>query len=320
MTSYIYYHHANEAHDTGAGHSERAERLTQIVKALRQENLASVVWPDVPVGNRADIERVHTKQYVDFVFNSVPQHGYKEIEINEVVSDDDGGEVTVLSPMSGEALLRSVGQVTSAVDAVMNGKASNCFCLTRPPGHHALIDKAMGFCVFGNAVIAARYAQEKFGSKRIAIVDYDVHHGNGTQDIVKHDNSIFFASIHQLPLWPETGYAHETGTGNILNAVVPPGSSREEWLKSWNDNVIRRLESENFELMIICAGFDAHKNDPKGAQNLETRDFYDITRQLLRISAQKCGGKAIILLEGGYNIDASASSAVAVAHAMISVG
>lgn len=316
MTSFCYHHDACIAHDPGPGHSERAERLTAIVAALRVEALSNLVWPEVPLGTRAAIERVHEKSYVDFVFNAIPERGQRAIEVNEVVSGHDGGEVTTLSAESAGALLRNVGSVTAAVDAVASGQARNAFCLTRPPGHHALSNKAMGFCVFNNVAIAARHALSAHGYRRIAIVDFDVHHGNGTQQIFAADPSVFFASIHQLPLWPESGHAHETGIGNVLNVPTAPDLPRGQWLELWRDKVLARLERETFDFLLISTGFDAHKDDPKGNQNLETADYATITRDLTAVAARRCDGRVVSVLEGGYDVAASAASAAAHAGAL----
>ncbi|MGB4100560.1 MAG: histone deacetylase family protein [Alphaproteobacteria bacterium] len=316
MTSFCYHHDACIAHNPGPKHSERAERLTAIVAALRAAALPGLVWREAPLGTRAAIERAHGRDYVDFVFNAMPEQGQRAIEVNDVVSDDDGGEVTTLSKESAAALLHCAGMVTAAVDAVASGQARNALCLTRPPGHHALADKAMGFCVFNHAAVAARYAQQVHGYRRIAIVDFDVHHGNGTQQIFKADPSVFFASIHQLPLWPETGHAHETGVGNILNVPCAPDLPRGQWLELWRDRILSRLERETFDFLVISSGFDAHRADPKGKQNLETADYTTITRDLCAIAASHCAGRVVSVLEGGYDIAASAASAVAHAEAL----
>ncbi len=310
MKTFCFHHLDNEAHDPGPDHSERSARLTKIIACLKQAHLPEFEWQESPLGQRDDIARVHTQDYIDYVFRSVPKEGYRQIEINEVVSEGDAGEVTTLCPLSGNAVMRSIGGVTAAIDTIMKGNAKNAFCATRPPGHHALTNKSMGFCIFNNAAIAARYTQAKHGLKKIAIVDFDVHHGNGTQQIFENDASVFFASIHQLPLWPESGRTDEVGAGNILNVPTAPNIPRREWLDIWRSKVLARLQKESFEFLIISAGFDAHKDDPKGEQNLDTKDYYDITNDLLKIAKLKCGGHVISVLEGGYDIDASAASAV----------
>ncbi len=316
MTTGCFYHDNCVAHDPGPNHSERAARLTAIVTALREANFPNLRWETPPLGQGTDILRVHDRNYVDYVFASVPKQGYTKIEVNEVVSDYDGGEVTTLSPRSGDALRRSVGAAIAAVDAVVSGRLANAFCATRPPGHHALTNKAMGFCVFNNVAIAARYAQVAHKLNRVAIVDFDVHHGNGTQQIFENDSSVFLASMQQLPLWPETGYAHECGVGNILNVPVPPDAPRRVWLQEWNNKVLPRLRAESFDLLVISAGFDAHRDDPKGSQNLETQDYFEMTADLIAIARQQAGGRLISILEGGYDIRASAESAVAHVRAL----
>lgn len=312
MNVFLYHHPMCEAHNPGPSHSERSARLTGILAAIRSAEKPSLTWVEMPCGTRDAIERVHTPAYVDYVFKSVPQDGFCEIEINEIVSDDDAGEVTTLSPQSGEAVLHATGGVCAAVDALMTGAARRAFCATRPPGHHALADKAMGFCVFNNVAIAARHAQAAHEARKIVIVDFDVHHGNGTQALFEKDPSVFFASIHQLPLWPETGHAQETGVGNILNVPVPPDLSREAWLATWREKIMKRLQQEEADLLIVSAGFDAHKEDPKGSQNLETQDYATLTRDLMAYAERACGGRVLFVLEGGYDIAASAASAAAV--------
>jgi acetoin utilization deacetylase AcuC-like enzyme len=316
MTCFCFYHPANEAHDPGPDHSERAARLTGIVKAIRDANPPNLVWQESPKAAPETLTLAHTPEYIDFLFKAVPESGYREIEPRIILSEHDDGEVTVLCPASGEAILRSVGGALAAVDAVMSGATQNAFCLARPPGHHALPDKAMGFCAANTVAIAARYAQKNHNLNRIAIVDFDVHHGNGTQGIFCKDVSVFFASIHQLPLWPESGHADETGLGNILNVPIKPETPREEWLKTWQEKILARLESESFDFLFVSAGFDAHKNDPKGGQNLETEDYATLTKGLMDIAAKKCTGRLVVLLEGGYDIAASAASATTVAQTL----
>lgn len=310
MTTFCYYHPDMAGHDPGPGHSERSERITAIVAALQQAALPQLVWKTPAMGNLAPIHLVHDADYVAQVFSAIPAQGYCPIEVNDVVSEHDGGEVTTLSSGSRHAILRSIGAITAAVEAITAGEARNAFCLTRPPGHHALTNKAMGFCVFNNLAIAARYAQRHHGYGRVAIVDFDVHHGNGVQQVFADDASVFLATIHQLPLWPESGYANEIGAGNICNVPTPPDLPREEWLTCWRQKILARLDQENFDLLLIGAGFDAHRDDPKGAQNLTTEDFFTITQELCAFAASHCNSRVISLLEGGYDIQASADSAV----------
>jgi len=306
-----FYHPACEQHDPGVAHSENKKRLTVVMDALKAKNLPNLRFIEMQTGSRETIELVHTKDYIDFVFASVPKEGYQDIEVNEIVSDHDDGEVTTLSPESGEALLRCAGAAVMAVDAVMKGTDTKAFCATRPPGHHALTNKAMGFCVFNNAAIAARYAQKTYGIGKVVFVDFDVHHGNGTHQIFENDPSICAISIHQLPLWPESGFAHETGCGNILNVPMAPDTSREDWLRAWKEKILPRIEEERPELIIINAGFDAHKDESKSAQNLETEDYMTLTRDLVALANKHANGRLISFLEGGYNLKALAESVTA---------
>lgn len=306
-----FYHRVCEQHDPGFNHSENKKRLISVMEALKAQDMPGLRFVEMPLGMRASIELVHTKDYVDFVFASVPQEGVREIEINEIVSDHDDGEVTCLSPHSGEALLRCAGAAVAAVDAVMRGQDTRAFCATRPPGHHALANKAMGFCIFHHGAIAARYAQSAYNIKKIVFVDFDAHHGNGTQQIFENDPSVCSISVHQLPLWPESGFEHEVGCGNILNTPMPPDISRAAWLDVWKERVLPRIEQERPELLIVLAGFDAHKNEPKTDQPLETEDYARITRDLVLLAERYARGRLISFLEGGYDLPALAQSVVA---------
>ncbi|TAH37594.1 MAG: histone deacetylase family protein [Alphaproteobacteria bacterium] len=313
----IIHHSACIAHDPGPNHSERSERLVAIEKALKEIANQNIQWIEAPRGNKEQILLAHTPEYMDFIFQNVPTQGYKAVEINEVVSNDDGGEVTTLSPASGEALWRSVGASCHAVDLIFKNQAKTAFAATRPPGHHALTHKSMGFCVFANAAIAARYAQQQYKIKKVAIVDFDVHHANGTQQIFEKDNSVLVASIHQLPLWPESGYEHETGVGNIINVPVKPDISRDAWMQSWQTKILPAIDKFAPEFIVISAGFDAHKDDPKGSQNLETQDYYTVTKDLISLAQKHAKGRIMSVLEGGYDIAASAASAKAHVQALL---
>jgi acetoin utilization deacetylase AcuC-like enzyme len=317
MTTLLLTHEACLAHDPGPTHSERAARLAAILDRLSHPDFQPLRREDAPMASKADLLRAHDAAYIDFIFASVPTTGYQPVEVNDVVSDDDGGEVTTLSSRSGEAASRAAGAAIRATEAVMKGEVQNAFCAVRPPGHHALSHKAMGFCVFANVAVAARAAQSLFGAKRVAIVDWDVHHGNGTQQIFEQDPSVTLISLQQLPLWPETGYAAETGCGNILNIPIAPDTPRTTWLQIWQDQVLSRLMAEEFDLLIISAGFDAHRDDPKGSQNLETEDFATLTHDLKRIAELKCGGRVVSVLEGGYDIEASAAASAAHVRALM---
>ncbi len=320
MTTACYFDPYCIAHYPGPGHSERPARLCEIVNTLSKKSaFKKLQWPAVSPAKLEDIQLVHTKRYIDFVFSSVPKSGYQKIEVNEVVSEHDDGEVTTLCPQSGNAALYAVGAVTAAVDDVMKGKVTNAFCAVRPPGHHAFPDKSMGFCIFNNVAVGARYAQKHYGIKRVAIVDFDLHHGNGTQAVFEKDPSVFFCSIHQLPLWPETGYEQETGIGNIFNVVTKPNLPRAAWLKRWRQTVLPRLRQEDFDFLFISAGFDTHKNDQKGCQLLETQDYFELTADLLSIARDKCANRVVTVLEGGYNARASAASAAAAVKALMRV-
>jgi acetoin utilization deacetylase AcuC-like enzyme len=310
MTSACFYDPAMAAHDPGTGHSERKERLLAIQAALTKAAPANLRWQTPDALDFSTALLAHDRDYVDYIRTSLPTSGLCPIEVNQVQSDDDGGEVTILSPNSGAALQRSLGAALNAVDSVMCGQLKNAFCLTRPPGHHAFRDRAMGFCVFNNVAIAARYALQHDEIRRVAIVDFDVHHGNGTQEIFAESPEVFFASIHQLPLWPESGHAEEIGAGNLCNVPTRPDLPREDWLRLWHEKLLSRLRQESFDLLLISAGFDAHAADPKGSQNLRTEDFYAITQDLCGIAQRRGKGRVISFLEGGYDIEASAASAV----------
>jgi acetoin utilization deacetylase AcuC-like enzyme len=307
-TAYYWDEHSIH-HDTGH-HVEciaRAERLCpeRIAKHVPAIMVRSVAGRDV----RPWIQRIHKPDYVDFIRHAC-ENG------PEIVDTGD----TIVSLMSYDAAIAGVSAVLSAADAVMSGEADNAFCAVRPPGHHALPDRAMGFCLFANVAIAARYLQQHHGLGRIAIVDWDVHHGNGTNDIFYEDPSVFFVSLHQFPLWPGTGRATDRGRGAgegfTMNVPIPPNTEESEYLDTFEQGVLPALEKFAPEFVLISAGFDAHKDDPLGSLRLREAGFAKMTSSLKQLAARHCQGRIISALEGGYNLDALEASVAAHVQAL----
>ena len=252
---------------------------------------------------RAVLERVHSPAFVEAIFAASPISGLVQL-------DQD----TAMSPGSLEAALRAAGATVEAVRGVAAGEFDRAFCAVRPPGHHAEPEQAMGFCLFSNVAVAAREAQA-LGLRRVAVVDFDVHHGNGTQAVFETDPDLFFASVHQWPAYPGTGAAHETGVGNILNAPVAPDSPREAWRRQF-ESLMGGLEAHRPDLIIVSAGFDAHARDPLAEQRLEAEDFAWATRAIAAVARSTCGGRIVSSLEGGYDLEALGRSAVAHVEAL----
>jgi len=297
MTTLLLTHPACLEHDTGYGHPERADRLRAIEDALAAPEFKSLKREEAPRAELADIERLHPKTYVEMVRASIPKRDHKWLDVD-----------TVVSPGSWEAALRASGASLYAVDQVMTGKASNAFCAVRPPGHHAEPSRAMGFCLFNSAAIAALHARARHGAKRVAVVDFDVHHGNGTQAAFWSDKDLFYGSTHQMPLFPGTGARDETGVGNIFNAPLKPGDDGDEFRAAYEEVILPALDAFAPDLMIISAGFDAHLKDPLAQIRLLEPDFAWITEKLLEAAAKHCGGKLVSTLEGGYDLEALANS------------
>jgi acetoin utilization deacetylase AcuC-like enzyme len=296
----LFSHPSCIAHDPGEGHPEQPARLRAILKRLDEPNFAALMRREAPLAERHVVARVHESRLIDALLAAVPKSG-------RVAIDAD----TIMSPASGEAALRAAGAVVAAVDAVMTGEADNAFCAVRPPGHHAEPARPMGFCLFNNVAIGALHARAAHGIRRVAILDFDVHHGNGSQAVVERDADLFFASSHQWPLYPGTGAASETGVGNVVNLPLRAMSGGAEFRKAWQEQVFPALDRFRPELMMISAGFDAHRADPLGGLQLVEDDYGWITREFLRIAKTHAKGRVVSTLEGGYDLDALAASVAA---------
>jgi len=300
MTTFLYTHAACVAHDPGSYHPERPDRLRAALAALESEPFALLHWQEAPRATAAMLERVHVPAYVAALLAAVPEEGHRHLDAD-----------TVLSPDSGEAALRAAGAVVAATDAVIEGRAANAFCAIRPPGHHATPDRAMGFCLFNNVAVAARHAQAAHGIGRVAVIDFDVHHGNGTQDCFESDPSLFYGSSHQFPAYPGTGAAAETGVGNIVNVPLPPGSGSLAFRQAYERTILPALDAFAPEFLIVSAGFDAHASDPLAQLRLREDDFTWVTRELMAVARRHCGGRLVSSLEGGYDLTALAASVAA---------
>ena len=293
-------HDACLEHDTGAWHPESPDRLRAVLRALEGEDFQALLRKAAPLATPEHLARVHPESYLRSILDLAPVPG------ETIALDAD----TMFSAGSRAAALRAAGGAVQGVDAVMAGCARRAFVAVRPPGHHAGRARAMGFCLFANAAIAARHAQARWGLRRIAVVDFDVHHGNGTQDIFFDDPDLFYASSHQFPCYPGTGAATERGVaGNIVNAPLPPGATGAAFRAAWSGTLLPALERFAPELLIVSAGFDAHKADPLAQLRLETADFGWITEHLVAVATRHCAGRLVSLLEGGYDLDALAASA-----------
>ncbi|MBS0556310.1 MAG: histone deacetylase family protein [Proteobacteria bacterium] len=295
----LYTHPACLAHDPGAGHPESPARLRAVLQALDDPRLASITRVVAPPALRAQLARVHDVALIDRIFASAPRSGHVQL-------DPD----TAMSPDSLEAALHAAGAVCAAVDALIDGTDARAFCAVRPPGHHATHDAAMGFCLFNNIAVGAAQALAR-GIERVAIVDFDVHHGNGTQDIFGNEPRVLYASTHQSPLYPGTGASGETGVGNVVNAPLPPGAGSAQFRAAMAEIVLPRLTEFRPQLLMISAGFDAHRLDPLASLNLDADDFAWITRELVAVANAHAQGRVVSSLEGGYSLAALRESTVA---------
>ena len=308
MTTLLLTHRACLEHDPGRHHPESPERLRAVLTALDGPDFARLEWREAPQAEIADLLRVHPRAHIDRVFSAVPDSGHAALDAD-----------TILSPCSATAALHAAGAVTAAVDAVVTGAADNAFCAVRPPGHHAEPQRAMGFCLFNNIAIGAKRAREQYGLARVAVVDFDVHHGNGTQAVFADDAGLFYASTHQYPLYPGTGAASETGVGNIVNVPLRPMSASQEFRLAMTRTILPALDEFRPEMVLISAGFDAHRSDPLAQLLLEDADYTWATERLLEVARQHAGGRVVAALEGGYNLSALASSTAAHLKVLMSV-
>jgi acetoin utilization deacetylase AcuC-like enzyme len=300
MVTRLYSHPLFLEHLTPPGHPERPDRLRAIAQVLADERFEDLDRHEPNMAGREHLTLAHPESYVDKVMAAIPDEGIVRVDAD-----------TSVSPKSGEAALLGVGAAVAAVDDVFAKRADNVFVASRPPGHHAEKVTAMGFCLFNNAAIAARHAQKTHGAERVAIVDWDVHHGNGTQDIFWDDPTVLYCSTHQMPLYPGTGAKDETGAGNIVNAPLSPGAGRDAFRDAFRDKVMRSIVDFHPDLIIISAGFDAHHRDPLAEINLDEADFDWATAEMMELASRLCEDRLVSLLEGGYDLRGLSSSVAA---------
>jgi len=308
MTTLLYTHPACLEHDPGRHHPESAARLRAVLDTLAAPEFADLERREAPEAALEDLLRVHPRPYVERLLRAVPKSGHVGIDAD-----------TVLSPASGEAALRAAGAVVAAVDTVARGEADNAFCAVRPPGHHAEPDRAMGFCLFNNIAVGALRARAAHNLDRIAVIDFDVHHGNGTQAAFEADGGLFYASTHQSPLYPGTGSASETGVGNIVNVPLRPMAGSREFRAAMSGHILPALDAFRPELVLISAGFDAHRSDPLAQLQLDEEDYAWVTERLIEIADRHAGGRLVSALEGGYDLPALGASVAAHVSVLMSV-
>ncbi len=296
----LYYSHPNFlAHDTGVGHPESADRLKVIDQALSAKKFEGLIrgYPTISENIEDKLRLIHTPAMIKRVLGKMPDHGLTHLDAD-----------TVISPGSKQAALLAVSAACDAVDKVCKGEADNAFCGVRPPGHHAEPEKPMGFCLFNNIAIAAEYARTHYKLEKVAIVNFDVHHGNGTQAAFFKQPQVLYASSHQYPFYPGSGASSETGVGNIFNVPLPAGTGGAELKEKYLSIIFPALLAFKPQLLLVSAGFDAHKDDPLASLQLVEADYYWLTRQLMQIADNCCNGRIVSLLEGGYNLKALAAS------------
>ena len=307
MTTLLLSHPACADHDTGSMHPERPARLEAVLSALEGEDFAGLLRREAPRASRDQLAGMHPEGYIDDVMAAIPASGQAGLDAD-----------TIVSAGSGEAALRAAGAVCAAVDAVIAGEADNAFCAVRPPGHHAEATRAMGFCLFNNVAVGAQHGRSAHGLARAAVVDFDVHHGNGTQAMFWDDPDLFFGSTHQMPLYPGSGSASETGAhGNIVNVPLRPDSGSAQFRAAMSEGLLPELRRFDPDLILISAGFDAHARDPLANLQFEDDDYAWATTEILRVARDCCGGKVVSTLEGGYDLVALGTSAAAHVKALM---
>ena len=280
-------------HNTGDGHPEKIDRVTAIIDNFKKLNNKNLIWKKPSKFKRELLENTHNKDYINFVEKSFPEKGLSFL---------DGD--TIISPGSKEATTDAVGSIITAIDGVENKEFKNAFCAVRPPGHHAEKNKAMGFCIYNNVAVGAHHLLEKYKLNKVVIIDFDVHHGNGTQDIFYDNSKVLYISTHQYPYYPGSGAEQEKGKyNNIFNIPLPAGTTSEKYLNAY-EFVLKKVKEFKPEFILFSAGFDAHKDDPLAQFELNSKDFYDLTKRTLELSKLYCDGKVVSILEGGYDLNA----------------
>jgi acetoin utilization deacetylase AcuC-like enzyme len=301
MSTLYISHPAALDHQTPLGHPERPDRILAIERVLEKERFASLIREQAPMADMQSLTLAHPEHYVVSIRDISPREGVVRVDAD-----------TIMSPGTYEAALRGAGGAVRAVDEVMTGQAANAFVAMRPPGHHAERVQAMGFCFFNNAAIAARHGQRRHGAERVAILDWDVHHGNGTQDIFWSDSSVMYCSTHEAPLYPGTGALSETGEhGTIVNAPLSAGDGSDAFREAMDGAVLPRIDDFAPDLIVISAGFDAHWRDPLASLNLTESDFAWATHRLMSLAEKHCGRRIVSVLEGGYDLDGLSKSTAA---------
>ena len=297
----VYSHTDCLLKDNGFNHPERKERLDSILESVKQIKEFKIIYKKSPIAELNTISLIHPKKHIENILSNIPKKGLIGVE-KEPYAD------TMLCPKSKNAILRSCGAGIGAADDLINSNNKKIFCAIRPPGHHAETNKAMGFCFINNVAVAAKYLQSEYKVNKVAIIDFDVHHGNGTQEIFYNDETVAYASSHEFPLFPGTGSEDEIGAGNIFNATLKAGTNGKEFMQIFEQKILDPIDKFKPEIILISAGFDAHYRDPLANINLESGDFFEITKKIVELSNIHSSGRIISFLEGGYDLIALSES------------